>query len=176
MAAPLERIARLLPGLLLALLVGACSGGPETGPAEVKWDRDTCARCSMVLSDRHHSAQVRATPEPGKRSKVYLFDDIGCALIWLEEKPWRDDAKTEIWVNDHRNGEWIEARSAYYLVGQVTPMEYGLGAQAEPVEGALTFEQARQQIFELEARFNTHGAHLKEGAKERHDETGERQQ
>jgi nitrous oxide reductase accessory protein NosL len=159
---------------LLLLMLTACSGQPDSGPVEVKWDRDVCARCSMVLSDRLHSAQVRATTEPGKRSKVFKFDDIGCALIWLDDKAWRDDPKTEIWVNDHRNGEWIDARRAYYLPGQVTPMEYGLGAQSEATEGALSFEQARQQIFELEARFNTHGVHLKQSAKDRHNETGER--
>ena len=35
--------------LLLGLLA-ACSGEPKTGPVEVKWDRDTCVRCSMALS------------------------------------------------------------------------------------------------------------------------------
>jgi copper chaperone NosL len=165
---------RLWPVLLLSLL--SCSGAPDSGPVEVKWDRDTCTRCSMVLSDRNHSAQVRAAPEAGKRSKVYKFDDIGCALLWIDDKPWRDDPKTEIWVNDHRNGAWIDARSAYYLPGQVTPMEYGLGAQSDAAQGALTYEQAHQRIFELEARFNTHGLHLKESAKDRHDDSGERTQ
>ncbi len=159
----------------LMLLLSACSGKPDTGPVDIKWDRDTCARCSMVLSDRLHSAQVRATPVPGKRSKVYLFDDIGCALIWLEDKPWRDDPKTEIWVNDQHTGEWLDARSAHYVPGQITPMEYGLGAQSRAEEGSLDFARAKQRIFELEARFNTHNIHLKESAKARHDDSGERQ-
>lgn len=165
---------RLWPIIFLALV--ACSGEPDSGPVEVKWDRDVCTRCSMVLSDRRHSAQVRATPVPGKRSKVFKFDDIGCALLWLDDKPWRDDPKTQIWVNDHRNGKWIDARSAYYLPGQITPMEYGFGAQSEPADNALSFAQARQQIFELEARFNTHGIHLKESARDRHNVTDERPQ
>ncbi len=158
------------------LSLSACSQQPDTGPVEVKWDRDICDRCSMVLSDRKHSAQVRAHVTAGKRSKVYKFDDIGCTVLWLQDKPWRDDPKTEIWVNDHRTGEWIDARSAYYIPGQVTPMEYGLGAQSEPTDIALSFEQARQKIFELEARFNTHGLHLKESANERHNEASERPQ
>ncbi len=164
----------LLPVLLLSLF--ACSQQPDTGAVEIKWDRDVCARCSMVLSDRLHSAQVRAHVTPGKRSKVYKFDDIGCTVIWLEDKPWRDDPKTEIWVNDHRTGNWIDARSAYYIPGQVTPMEYGLGAQSDPADNALNYEQARQKIFELEARFNTHGLHLKESASERLNETSKRPQ
>jgi len=154
--------------ILMALLalMAACSGEPETGPVEVRWDRDACERCRMMLSDRYHSAQVRGGPAE-RRAKVYKFDDIGCAVIWLEDKAWRDDARTEIWVNDHRSGEWIDARSAHYLADQVTPMEYGLGAQPEAAPNSMNFEQAQQHIFEIEARFNTHGAHLRDAAKAR---------
>ncbi len=143
---------------LLFLLVG-CSGDPGTGPVDVKWDRDACERCRMVLSDRMHSAQIRGGPEEGK-SRVYLFDDIGCAVIWLDEQPWKDNPAIEIWVNDHRDGEWIDAREAWYVKGNNTPMAYGLGAQDEPAEEALTFAQAREWIYEVEERFNTHSEHL----------------
>jgi len=117
----------------------------------------------MVLSDRKHSAQIREPRSEG-RTKIHYFDDIGCALIWLEDKPFKDDPKTEIWVNDHRSGEWIDARKATYVKGQITPMEYGLGAQTEAAEGGLNYGQAKKFIFEMEARFNTHGAHLQSDA------------
>ncbi len=153
---------RLSSGLLFAivvLLLAACGGDPGQGPVEVKWDRDACERCRMVLSDRLHSAQVRVPTLDG-RSRVYRFDDIGCALIWLEERAERDDPATEIWVNDWRTGDWIDARTATYLRGQVTPMEYGLGAQPEPAPDGLDFAQAKAHILDVEARFNVHGAHL----------------
>jgi hypothetical protein len=155
-------------GLAAALLLGAlagCSGPPETGPVEVKWDRDACARCRMVLSDRHHSAQVRQ-PLPDGRSAVHKFDDIGCALIWLDDKPWADDPAAEIWVTDHRTGAWIDARTATYVAGQVTPMEYGLGAQPERTPQGLTFAQAKERVFAVEKRFNAHGVHLNHAAHE----------
>lgn len=134
---------------------------------EVKWDRVTCERCRMVLSDRQHSAQVRLRETDG-RSRVYSFDDIGCAVIWLDERPEaRDAPDTEIWVTDWRTGDWIDARTATYVPGQVTPMEYGLGAQPGPVDGGLSYAQARARIFEVERRFNVHGAHLEHAAVER---------
>lgn len=143
----------------LALLsLGGC-GDPGTGPVDVKWDRVTCERCRMVLSDRQHAAQVRVREADG-RSRVHLFDDIGCAVIWLEDKAWRDDPTTEIWVTDWRNGEWIDARTATWITGRVTPMEYGLGAQSEPVSGGLDYAQARERIFEVERRFNVPGGQL----------------
>jgi hypothetical protein len=98
---------------------------------------------------------------------VAFFDDIGCALIWLEDKPFRETPGTEIWVTDWRTGDWIDARSAVYVRGQVTPMEYGLGAQTEPVSEGLDFQGARDHILEVERRFNVHGAHLEHQGAER---------
>jgi len=147
------------------MLLGACGGDPGSGPVEVKWDRVTCERCRMVLSDRRHSAQVRIPKSDGK-SKVLFFDDIGCAVIWLEDKPWRDDRQTEVWVNDWRSGEWIDVRSAYYLPGQETPMQYGLGAQTEPANGALNYAVAKAHIFDVERRVNVHGGSLDTAAED----------
>ena len=145
-------------GLMLTLLLVAC-GDPGTGPVDVKWDRVSCERCRMVLSDRHHSAQVRVR-DPDGRSRVYPFDDLGCALIWLADKAARDDPATEIWVNDWHTGDWIDARTAHYLPNQITPMEYGLGAQPDPAPGTLSFEQARAHVFETERKYNVHGGHV----------------
>jgi nitrous oxide reductase accessory protein NosL len=162
----LERVILLLGvGVLILGLQGlaACSRDPGTGPVDVKWDRYTCERCRMVLSDRKHAAEVRVHPSGG-RSKVHFFDDIGCAVVWLEDKPFRDAAGTEIWVTDWRTGHWIDARNASYVLGQVTPMEYGLGAQSESRPGALSFEQAKAHIFEVE-RHNAHGSHSEAAAR-----------
>ncbi len=121
----------------------------------------------MVLSDRHYSAEIRVHP-PGKRSKVHFFDDIGCAVLWLEEggREWADDPSTEIWVKDYRTGEWIDARTATYVQGRVTPMEYGLGAQAGPAAEGMDFDAAKRHIHEVEARFNAHGVQLLERLRE----------
>jgi copper chaperone NosL len=153
----------LLP--LLGVLV-ACSNDPGQGPLEPKWDRFACERCRMVLSDRKHSAQVRV-PQAEGRSKVLFFDDIGCAVVWLDDKPYRDDPRTEIWVTDWRNGSWIDARKAWYVPGQITPMEYGLGAQPEPDPQGIDFVAARERIFEVEKKYNVHGGHLEAEPPER---------
>ena len=145
--------------LLSVILVSACSSEPETGPKDVRWDRDACERCRMVLSDPHFAAQVRYFPQ-GKRSKVAKFDDIGCAVLWLEKSPWNDDVRTELWVADHRNKQWIDAKKATYVRKKTSPMEYGLGAQSEAQEGGLNFEQAIAHIKDIEERFNVHGLQL----------------
>ena len=144
--------------LLAVVVLGGCSGEPDTGPAKVTWDRDACERCRMVLSDRHFAAQIRIPPGEGRKwGKVYKFDDIGCAVLWMDQQPWKAGPAIEIWVTDQRDGQWIDARAAYYVPGKTTPMEYGLGAQRDPAPGALTFEQAIVQIYEVEKRFSAEG-------------------
>lgn len=141
---------RPLTLLLAALLLSGCGGDPGHGPVEVKWDRDGCERCRMVLSDRGYSAQVR---DPQKR--VHLFDDLGCALIWLEDQPFKEDPQVELWVTDADDGHWINAREAFYSTGHNTPMDYGLGASEQATPQSLDFEQAREHVFEVEHKFHT---------------------
>lgn len=152
--------------LLLLVFLSACSGEPDTGPKEVKWDRDICDRCRMVLSDPHFAAQIRYYPEGKKRSKVEKFDDIGCAVLWLEDKPWKDDSRTELWVADHRTKEWINAKTATYVIKKTSPMEYGLGAQSEAAPDGLSFERAKEHVADVEERFNVHGLQLQQRLKQ----------
>jgi len=122
----------VVKAFFLALLLVVGFSGCEkkkitTDLQEVHWDRDMCERCKMVTSDRHHSVQV-IDPKTGK---AYMFDDIGCALLWFDEEKiiWKDQAK--VWITDVDTGKWIDARDAYYDVGNVTPMAYGFAAHSK---------------------------------------------
>lgn len=103
----------------------------------------------MVVSDPRHAAQIRQPAGEG-RSKVYRFDDFGCAVIWLDQQAWKGDAAVEFWVTDHRTREWIDATRANYVMGQITPMAYGLGAQADPAEQGLSYSEARSEVYRAE--------------------------
>ena len=141
--------------LLLSLLaLAACSGKPETGPATVRWDKVSCARCIMAVSDHAFSAQIRGGAT-GQKTKVYFFDDLGCAVLWLEKQAWHDDPRTEMWVNDYQGDDkWLDAFKAYYVPGQVTPMDYGLGAESDSTAGALNYEQAVVEIHTRETELH----------------------
>ncbi len=134
---------RLTAVALLLGLLAACQQEPKTGPVEVKWDRDTCVRCSMALSEKRYAAQVRGGP----KRQAYKFDDFGCAMFWLKDKPWANEPATEIWVMDMRSDTWIDARRAYYVPNKMTPMAYGFGAVALPEPGSVSFEEARKQVL-----------------------------
>ena len=109
----------------------------STGPGEIHWDRDTCERCSMVISDPYFAAQIR---DPMK--KLHKFDDFGDAVFFLEHQNWAE-ASIEFWIADSRDGRWLDARKVRYVGGKRTLMLYGFGAVAEAVEGSVSYEEAK---------------------------------
>ncbi len=119
----MKTIKLILTSLLMLLFLG-CQEKSDSGIAKIHWDRDMCARCVMVVSDREHTVQLK---DP-KTHKQYVFDDIGCMAIWLKDTnpSYKDSVK--IWVNDAKNGKWIDARKAYYTAGNITPMSFGYSA------------------------------------------------
>lgn len=110
--------------LFLSLSFSGCEKKVDNGIAKVHWDRDMCARCVMVVSDRKNTTQVRH-PDTGKK---YMFDDIGCTILWFQEEKidWKD--KAIIWITEVNTGKWIDARTAFYDTENITPMAYGFSA------------------------------------------------
>ena len=136
----------------LAGLLAACgkSGWPE-GMIEIKWDRDTCVVCSMVISDRRFAAQVRGGPD----NTAFKFDDPGCLAIWLRDKrekyPWMAEAATRMWVADFNSKSreemtWVDPRRASYIT-RTSPMGFNFAAVAVPQAGAVDFNDMSQHVL-----------------------------
>lgn len=150
---------KILPIILLIpllMLLAACGDKQDTGAVDVRWDREICVRCAMAVSDPKFAAQVRDI-RPDSKTEIYKFDSVGCAVIWLDKQSWGKPDQSEIWVNDNRTGEWIDARTVWYVQKDNTPMGYGLGAQTDKVPDALNFTQAKEQIYTIEKTKNIHG-------------------
>lgn len=143
--------------LLSAMWMSACGPEPVTGPADVRWDRETCTRCAMSVGDNRFAAQVREDAEPWR---AFLFDDIGCAVAWLRQQQESAVSRFEIWVNDHNSSQWIDARSAWYVNGVPSPMGYNLAAGPERVPGSVDFDTAIEHVMEVESTRKPHsGGH-----------------
>jgi len=136
--------------VLSILIFTGCEETKKDGVAKVHWDRDMCARCVMVVSDRKNTAQTR-DPNTGK---AYMFDDIGCMILWFKEEkiPWKDKAK--IWITDVNTGKWIDARTAYYDTTNITPMAYGFSAHKtkesiKKGEEIIDFDEMAKRVIKI---------------------------
>ncbi len=144
----------LLTGLFVLFGFSGCDKKPVGAAAQMHWDRDMCERCKMAISERRFAAQV-IDPRTGK---VYKFDDLGCAVLWMDEEkiPWRE--KAILWITDAKTGEWIDARKALYMEGAITPMAYGLAAYSKKTlpKGTrpVDFKTAIERIREVEEANN----------------------
>lgn len=141
------KVRHAVPLLVLAVvLLGGCLE-EKTGPEPIHWDRDVGMLCSMIISDARFAAEVRGGPD----RKLYKFDDIGCAVNWLNDKPWAGDEETEIWVAEQTstrdNVRWLNARDARYVTGRYSPMNYGYGAVMQNLAGSIDFVELTDRIL-----------------------------
>ena len=135
---------------LAAALSGCSKSGWPEGMVEIKWDRDTCPRCSMVISDRRFAAELRGGP----KDTAIKFDDIGCMTFWIRDKlkdmPWLADATTRMWVADStskgKEVTWLDPRKAQFIT-KTSPMGYNFGAVTYPQMGSMDFESMRQHVL-----------------------------
>jgi len=134
--------------VMLGLLVSACSGDPPTGPVPIKYGRDTCNFCGMIISDPRYAAQIRGGPG----HKAFKFDDLGEALVWLDKQPWKADGDAEIWVNDMETGRtWLDAHQAFFVPVRMSPMGFNYGALPQQTQGALPFDEFRRNVLKSSA-------------------------
>ena len=113
----MKKIKPILTPILMLLFLG-CESKTDSGIGKIHWDRDMCSRCVMVVSDRHNTVQLK---DPTTK-KQHVFDDIGCMAVWFDEtKPsFKDSVK--VWINDASNGEFIDARVAFFKNQKKKPM------------------------------------------------------
>ncbi len=146
---------KMLLLLFPILFFMGCEKRPVDELHKVHWDRDMCERCKMVVSDRKHTVQV-INPQT---TRSYMFDDIGCMVLWFDEEKiaWKNDAI--IWITDVNSGEWIDAKKAYYDTMNLTPMAYGIGAHKERYsikegEEMLQYDAINERILKIENQLN----------------------
>ena len=140
----------------LAAAGGLAACKEESGPQPVHYDREVCEICNMIISDPRFAAEART---PG--GELHKFDDIGDAIHWMIRQDWYKAGKQpkEFWVMNMRDGKtWLDARKAWYLPGQMSPMDYGYGAIPEKAEGAVSFEDMKKAVIErgLSSRCENH--------------------
>jgi copper chaperone NosL len=119
--------------LVVALAAVACK--QTDAAAEPVWGKEPCAHCKMLVSDKRYAAQL--VDEAGDHR---FFDDIGCMVLFMDaRKP-----PERVWVRESTSGTWVDARTARYVQGARTPMDFGFEARND---GTIAFEAVRAAVL-----------------------------
>ena len=124
---------RAVLGLLVASVLIGCTNTDEG--VDPVWGKEPCAHCRMIVSDKRFAAQL---VDNGDRR---WFDDIGCMVLWIEE---RKAKPSRTWVRDGQTGRWTDARVARYSAGARTPMDFGFEARGDEGVG---WDEMRERVL-----------------------------
>jgi len=97
-------------------------------------------QCAMVITDTTYACEVIAP-----NGNTWFFDDPGCMVKWIEDKPFKDEAI--LWAYARDTDTWIDAKKAWYSLTDPTPMNYGFGAYENPKEGYIDFRQMTMKML-----------------------------
>jgi hypothetical protein len=120
-------------------MVTVYKDNPSQKPIELKLHHLQDPECKMVVKSKQHSTQVAA-----KSGKTWIFDDIGCMVLWLKDKDIED---FKLWVYTQDSHKWIEAKDAYFSVDEVTPMRHGFGAYEHNKDGFIKYDEVKNRVL-----------------------------
>jgi len=106
----------------------------------IKLNKTNCAKCAMVIKNQKNSVEVAI-----KDGRTWFFDDLGCMVEWLKDKPFKNGAK--IWVHSLDTNRWIDAREAKYTTNEDTVMHYGFGAREYGDNKTISFQEMQERVY-----------------------------
>jgi len=99
-----------------------------------------CPECKMAINTLKFAAEA-VLPN----GKTFFFDDPGCLVLWLKDKPSND--QITLWIHTLDTQQWIDAKYAYFSRREQTPMKYGFGAYEQPKEGLIDFQTMQLKML-----------------------------
>jgi nitrous oxide reductase accessory protein NosL len=115
-------------------------GNTKREPLPIKLGYTNDIQCKMLIEDMNNSAEVISP-----KGDTWFFDDVGCMVLWLERKSFKDSAK--IWVYTIDTNRWIDAKKAWYGVKDHTAMHYGFGAMEKRCKECIDFATMRVKML-----------------------------
>jgi len=148
---------KLMPLVLIALLIAIIAtifislakkeapiavvkGNTSFKPLAIKLNKTNDTQCAMLIKSERNAAEVIA-PD----GRTWFFDDPGCMILWLKDKPFKDKAK--LWVHTIDTKRWIDAKEANYGIKDHTEMHYGFGAREKKSNETIDFDEMRLRMY-----------------------------
>jgi len=115
----------------------------EGGPPEIRYGRDRCDACGMIIGDPHFAAASR------EGSVVHRYDDIGCLMTHSGAA--LSAGRAQGFVHDMATEAWIDAAAATFVrTSEIrTPMGFGLAAYADARAVRAAYPKASTMTFEV---------------------------
>jgi copper chaperone NosL len=120
----------LISGITLPLFLVACGGDEASGskPPSITLGRDVCKRCGMIVSEERFASGI-----VDSKGAAQIFDDTGEMVATVQEDGLND---RKAWVHGYPSLEWIDARTAWYVVTMKVPTPMGSGVFPFDTEAA----------------------------------------
>lgn len=124
------------------LSLAACEKVDADHPRKIRYGREMCEHCAMLVSEPRFAAQLW---DPTRKS-FHVFDDIGCAAVFSVEQKLADAPEAKLWVADYdAEGQWLDGRAAHYRTGMRSPMGYGFAATKAAAPDRIPLAEMRQR-------------------------------
>jgi nitrous oxide reductase accessory protein NosL len=145
-------IVALIVALFLSLasskqMVVIKEGNFKRVPLKMEIKKYQDSYCGMVIDELDYASQVVSA-----KGKTWFFHDHGDFVLWLKDKPFKDDVV--IWVMSRDTHRWIDAKKAFYSVNESTPMGYGFGAYEKRSDDMIDFDTMRLKTLRGETLNN----------------------
>ncbi len=114
----------------------------ESGPPGIRYGRDRCDACGMIIGDPHFAAASR------EGAVVHRYDDIGCLVTHSGAALTSGSARG--FVHDMVSETWIDPAGATFVRAPEiqTPMGFGLAAYADAGAARAAYPKASMLTFE----------------------------
>ena len=122
-------------------------GNRAQKPLPIKLNKTNDTECAMLIKTEKNAAEVAL-----KDGRTWFFDDPGCMVKWLKDKPFKDSAK--LWVHTVDSNKWIDAKEAKYKVTYHSAMHYGFGSQERGDSKSIDFKEMTLRMYRNETLAN----------------------
>ena len=116
-------------------------------PLPIKLNKTNDTECAMLIKTQTNAAEVAL-----KDGRTWFFDDPGCMVKWLKNKPFKDSAK--LWIYTIDSHKWVDAKRAKYITNYHSAMHYGFGAIEADNNNSIDFNEMVLRMYRGETLAN----------------------
>lgn len=138
---------KYLTYIAIAYILLSCAVNADLKPRKVEIGTDKCAKCQMIIEEDHYV--VQAVNDQGENK---FFDDFGCYIRYKGNVLWNrftGKNKFGVWITDADSGIWIPIEKAWFREGDLSPMNYGIGAVKNKSKNTFDYKTAVSKINKI---------------------------